>query len=715
MRAQVLLIVLACAAGSAAGAPPGSWIERPGLHEFSGRLIVKVRGGLDPAREARARARLVGATRVLATDEYIVPVSISRVPGEGERRLGASLAQTGDYAYVEPDWLVYPTSEPNDPLLGSQWHLTTIGAREAWSTAVGSPGIVYAIVDSGVDLAHPDLAAALVPGYNSVDRRAQAEGGLVSDMSGHGTRVAGVGGAIGNNAVGVSGVAWDVGLMPIRTSNNAAGSAFMTDILDGARWAADRGARVVNASFSGVSNASIETTGAYMRERGSLFVFSAGNDSANLAGLDYPSVIVVGATDQDDRLASFSAFGDLVDVVAPGVSIFSTTLGGGYGPESGTSFAAPCVAGALAVIWSVDPAFTPAQVEQFLVQGCDDLGRPGRDPTFARGRINLARSVELAQWGRTERPVQANDDWVRAFAAEPILIDVLDNDWDPNGDDFVLDEFEGQSEAGATITRSVGTGPGGRDRLLYSAPAGSSGEDRFTYWVLDADGGRARATVHVRRADPSVFRPSDNPQAVRSFIDTAFYALEAPTRLPAFEQLTPYRLGQLASVNQNETSGSPLGAQRADNVGAVISGYLNIPDDDVYTIALVSDEGSRLWIGDQLVVDNDGLHPMREASGEIGLRRGNHRLRIEYFEATGTAGLRAFAEGWRRPRAIIPNGWYRRPCVADFDRDGFVDFLDWSAFQEEFERLRIWADVNRDGVVDTRDQSAFLTAFQSGC
>jgi subtilisin family serine protease len=195
----------------------------------------------------------------------------------------------------------------------------------------------------------------------------------------------------------VSGVGWNFKIMMVRVSDVSSGSSSIEYITSGARWAADHGAKVVSSSYSGVDSPSVGTTGTYIKSRGALYLYAAGNDGRNLAGSDYPDVIIVGATDQNDAKASFSAYGLAVDVFSPGVNILSTLNGGSYGQKSGTSMATPIANGVIGMIWSVNSNFTPAQAESFLSSSCDDLGSPGDDSTYGWGRVNVYRGVQAAR------------------------------------------------------------------------------------------------------------------------------------------------------------------------------------------------------------------------------------------------------------------------------------------------------------------------------
>lgn len=385
---------------------PSSIQEIPGTRQYSGRLLVRplqTPERVDPAlrdlgalhQDHAARMRIADRVieHVAVIDEYIVRVPVGMCDGQ----FALSLLATGDYEYAEPDWIVSLAGSPNDPLLWRQWQHDAIRSYEAWSMSTGSELIICAVCDTGVDLSHPDLAAALVPGANSVGQiRRQGFGGAVNDINGHGTFVAGCMAAMGNNGVGVVGGAWASRIMPIRVSNLSSGNAAMSDILRGARWAAENGAQVINASYSGVQSAAVGATGEYIAQQGGLLFWAAGNDSQEMAGFHHEWVLVIGATNSNDNKAGFSNFGTPVDLTAPGASVYSTQRGGGYGTSSGTSFASPIAAGVAALVWGANRGLTPEQVRDILTGTARDRGAPGKDSVFGHGIVHAGDAVALA-------------------------------------------------------------------------------------------------------------------------------------------------------------------------------------------------------------------------------------------------------------------------------------------------------------------------------
>lgn len=413
MRRTLLFTFSVCAllagAYQAIAQQPGNggetpfFIEQPRRMEFTGEMIVRPlemsdaiasTGSHRAARGLRERAarRLATDTRRYypETDEYII-----RLPkGSSENSYARRMMATGDYQYVEPNWRIYPVLRPNDPSFSLQWHHQKIRSELAWDILVGNPNQIIAYTDTGIDTLHTDLEPNRVPGYNAITELPEEMGGVIQDTNGHGTHVAGIGSAIGNNGIGVTGVGWNFKIMMVVVSHEPVfGTTTIEIITRGGRWAADNGAKTISASFEGVTSTSVETTGRYIRDRGALYFYAAGNDGANLAGFDWPNVIVVGATDQFDNKASFSAYGRAVDVFAPGVSILSTYLPNSYSSLSGTSMATPMANGVAAMIWAKNPDWTPGQVEQKLFESCKDLGPPGEDEFWGWGRIDLFNSL----------------------------------------------------------------------------------------------------------------------------------------------------------------------------------------------------------------------------------------------------------------------------------------------------------------------------------
>ncbi|MBX3365160.1 MAG: S8 family serine peptidase [Phycisphaeraceae bacterium] len=727
--------------------PALRFVEVPGELEFTGQLIVRPKAELAFEQrtlvlEALAPYQLKHYPEV---DEFVIvaPAEAGAPRGHGENQFAAQLLATGFYDYVHPNWMCYPLDTfPDDPEFPNQWHHFTMESPKAWDITTGSNSIILAFTDTGIDLTHPDLAPNRVFGFNAVTDLAEVDGGQVDDLNGHGTHVAGCAAAIGNNGIGVAGVGWNMRLMMIRVSDSAGGGAFLDDILQGARWAIENGAASVSSSYSGVNNAAVGTTGTYIKSIGGLYLYAAGNSNTNHTGFDFPGVIIVGASDQADQKAGFSSYGPAVDIFAPGVSILSSCNGGGYCYASGTSMATPVANGVVGMIWSANPALTNQQVEDILFLTCDDLGDPGEDDIFGWGRVNVFMAVAVAAGNAGPlAPIARDDDAGFVIAQTSVLIDVLANDFDPNLDPIVIDVFDAVSALGGTVTRSVGTGPGGRDQLLYTAP-NTGGDDSFTYTIRDTTDLTDSATVTMSVADDSFFRRADRPAFTWPGVKVAYYALPALSQLPDFSQLTPYAHDVVAQINFPSTNGNFINSGRADDVGAVFTAYVDVPVTDVYTFYTNSDDGSRLYVGNVMVVDNDGLHGMQERSGDIALMAGRHAVRVDFFERGGGAGVIASIRGGGLGKQVIPASmWaYGSPCPGDTSSssdpndpgygqpDGAVDAADFFYFLDQFASGNLAvADISGssdpndpaygvpDGAIDAADFFYYLDLFVAGC
>jgi len=321
--------------------------------------------------------------------------------GETENTLSKALMTHDLFQYVEPDWIVYPIGEPNDPEFGMQWHHAPnrMQSSDGWSVHTGDPGISIGICDTGIRTTHKDLLLHRLEGYNAVDRQWESQGGDINPVSPHGTMTTGCAAANGNNEVGVTGVGWNLSHRMLRVSNDSSGQASLSTLQHAARTAVENGDRVVSVSYSGVRRFSNRTTASYIKSMGGLLVWAAGNYGRNLTfgDRDEDDIIVVGGTTKDDTKCKFSSYGPFVDLTAPAVSIFSTDVDhdADYNWGTGTSFVTPLTAGLAALIWSYDPSLTPDEVAFILKQGCDDLGEDGVDDVFGYGRINVFGSLQL--------------------------------------------------------------------------------------------------------------------------------------------------------------------------------------------------------------------------------------------------------------------------------------------------------------------------------
>jgi thermitase len=389
-RATAIAAALACAFGAftlqawAQSSQPN--LHKPGEIRFAeNRLLVQPRVGLS-VQEFDKKLKAHGARRVREIPN--INVHVVELPRMANERAVAQMLRSDRHIkFAEVDELLAPSGTPNDPQLGSAWHLPAIAAPQAWDRSVGA-GVTIAILDSGVDPSHPDLAGSLVPGYNIVNGNSDTR-----DVFGHGTKVAGAAAMIGNNLVGGTGVAYNARIMPVRVAESD-GSAYVSAMANGIIWAADNGARVANLSFRNVClHSTILSAAQYMRGKGGVVTGSAGNTGVAESIPASDAITCVAAIDSADNKASFSSYGTYVDVAAPGVGIYTTTNGGGYGSVSGTSFSAPVTAGVYALMMAANPSLSPSQLDNALFSTASDLGAAGKDPYFGYGRVNAAAAV----------------------------------------------------------------------------------------------------------------------------------------------------------------------------------------------------------------------------------------------------------------------------------------------------------------------------------
>jgi len=300
---------------------------------------------------------------------------------------------------------------PDDPDFALEYALNNTGqvpggvigadidAVEAWSIHTGDPGTVtIAIIDSGVS-PHDEFSTRLLPGINTNDPLNPT---LTTDGCPHGTHVAGIAAASGNNGIGIAGVTWGANILPVRVVNGCNG--FVSDVTAGIIWAANNGADVLNISLQYYNLSSLESQDLqnavnYAHGLGAVIVAAAGNGNAGGPGVvAYPArlanVVAVTATDQADVFASFSNYGPQVDISAPGKDILSTWIDGGYRYELGTSMSTPHVSGAAALLMSYRPALTNDMVVDALLASSEDLGPPGWDNHYGHGRLNVFNALD---------------------------------------------------------------------------------------------------------------------------------------------------------------------------------------------------------------------------------------------------------------------------------------------------------------------------------
>lgn len=356
----------------------------------TGQIIVKGKAGLSEEKLEQILNRNGGRSKARF---HQINAHIVEVPPQAEDAIIKALSNNPNIEYAEKDMLVELSAMTlNDPKFSSQWHLPKIQAPNAWSTTAGD-GIVVAILDSGVQKDHPDLINNLVSGWNVVSNNSDT-----SPVNWHGTAVAGTVAATANNLTGVASVAWGAKIMPVRITNRSDGWALWSDMAKGILWAADHGADVVNMSYEVSTDGNvIKNAAQYLRSKGGVAVAAAGNSNVDVGYADNPYIITVSATDKNDSKASFSNYGDIVDVSAPGKDVYTITANSGYTYTWGTSFASPLTSGVVALIMAANPYLTPDEVEMVLEQSADNvIAGTEWHKYFGHGRVNAATAVELA-------------------------------------------------------------------------------------------------------------------------------------------------------------------------------------------------------------------------------------------------------------------------------------------------------------------------------
>ncbi len=307
----------------------------------------------------------------------------------------AALMHDSAVIYAEPNYRRSAQRTPDDSVIGQQWGLRNVQAFDAWEITTGGP-IVVAVVDTGVDKDHPDLQGKVLPGFNAL-----AGNGDTSDNNGHGTAVAGLIAANTNNGRGIAGLCWDCKILPVKVLSSR-GNGDDATVSTGIRWAVDNGARIINLSLGGSEDSqTLHDAVNYAVSKGVLVVVASGNDHESGNATSYPAaydnVVGVGATGPSNTITGFSNTGPYVDIAAPGVGLWTTLPNGEYGPPNGTSFSSPYVAGAAALIFTLRPDLPAQDVTCILEAGADDEGAPGRDDEYGWGRLNVLKSLQIAQ------------------------------------------------------------------------------------------------------------------------------------------------------------------------------------------------------------------------------------------------------------------------------------------------------------------------------
>jgi subtilisin family serine protease len=401
--------------------PSGSGATTKQIERASDEFLVKWRRERNSPGERLGEEALLTSVGVTASrDLPPLDISVLRVEAAGLGKAMARLQSHPAVEWAEPNYLLRLDFVPDDPYYASHQgnpssggYLLNMEMEQAWDLSQGDPQIVIAIIDTGIDLAHGDLAAGIwvnqdeeagngvdddfngyVDDVNGWDFFAGSNSPL--DLHGHGTHVSGIAAARINNGLGVAGVAGAATIMPLGIFHPS-GFGTYADLIEAIIYATDNGADVINMSLGAVSYSRGEEAAVnYAWENGVVLVGAAGNNSND--AVHYPAahdnVLAVSSVTANDSRSSFSSYGNFVDLAAPGSSIISCRRGNGYGMMSGTSMATPHVAGLAALVLSRNPTLTNAEVRQVLESTADDLGEVGWDRFYGHGRVNGRRALE---------------------------------------------------------------------------------------------------------------------------------------------------------------------------------------------------------------------------------------------------------------------------------------------------------------------------------
>jgi subtilisin family serine protease len=351
----------------------------------SGQVVVSFEPSIS-TEEQIARLTALGLEIVSTSEE--LGMMIVKVPEGLELESVSALTVMDGIQYAEPVYLASALDIlPNDPGYSNQENMNVIKAPGGWQYFTGSSNVIIAVIDSGVDINHPDLYGKVIPGWDYVNGDNDAQ-----DDYGHGTHVAGIAAAIGNNSTGVAGLDWSAKILSVKVLDNT-GSGTAANIAMGIRYAVDHGANIVNLSLT-VPFDSVLVSSAieYAYQHGVTVVASTGNNNGAVNfPAAYPHVIAVGAVDNTETLWALSNHGAEIDLVAPGVNIYSTDITT-YSTRTGTSMAAAHVSGLAALLLGMT-SLTPDQVKTSIQDTSKDLGTSGWDSFFGYGLIQVKDAI----------------------------------------------------------------------------------------------------------------------------------------------------------------------------------------------------------------------------------------------------------------------------------------------------------------------------------
>jgi thermitase len=374
------LVLVALVAGFAGGMPRQADAAAPDTR-VKNEILVKFRDNVSNRLIAQTNAE-AGATVISKIDE--LGVLRLRVPEKALDHLLDAYSRNPKVEFAEPNFIASTTGDPDDPyyISGYQWDLLKVHAPEAWALTEGAPSIDIAILDTGIDVNHPDLAGKVVISANFSGSPTS------SDLYGHGTHVAGIAAGGTNNLQGIASLGYNSSLMNVKVMSDD-GTGSYASVAKGITWAADNGANVINLSLGGTSSSqTLARAVNYAWKKGVILVAAAGNNGTTdpFYPAYYNNVIAVASSDIFDNLSPYSNRGSWVEVAAPGGNIWSTLPGGNYAYMAGTSMAAPHVAGLAALVLTRFPSASAAR--NCIIANTDPIVA-----NIGGGRINALKAV----------------------------------------------------------------------------------------------------------------------------------------------------------------------------------------------------------------------------------------------------------------------------------------------------------------------------------
>ncbi len=382
MRTVVIMSILAAIFAIALVANAGIVNENDAPHGKPMNLIVGFRDGIPSDIDENVKAHGAAVVSRNKDINFVVVDPKGRNPDD----LMGEMKKHPKAEYVEYDYTATAFLDPNDTYYSNQWGPQDIFAPLAWNITTGSPNVIVAIVDTGVDYTHPDIAPNYCGGgYDFIN----GDNDSVDD-NGHGTHVAGIAAGVTNNGIGIAGISQSC-IMAEKVLNSA-GSGSYSAVANGIIHAANNGAKVISMSLGGsFSSYTLQNAVNYAWNKGVLIVAAAGNENSGKISYPaaYPNVMAISALDPGDGFAYYSNHGKKIELAAPGTDIYSTLMGGGYGYKTGTSMATPFVSGSAALVLSKNGTLTNSQVRKILDNSAVDLGASGRDPYFGYGKVNV--------------------------------------------------------------------------------------------------------------------------------------------------------------------------------------------------------------------------------------------------------------------------------------------------------------------------------------